>query len=456
MPKPLRVLIVEDSEDDMFFALQELKRGDYQPEFERVETLGNLSTALDRQVWDLILSDHSLPGFTSLHALELLKNRQYDIPFIILSGVIGEEVAVQAMKAGANDYVMKNALGRLVPSIDRELREASSRRVRRQAEKALRRSQYDLNDFFENAPIAMHWAGPDGTILRVNWAGLALLGYGQHEYLGHSISEFFIDKEAAGEILQKLQSGKSLLDYEAQFRAANGDVKDVRINANGLFEEGKFIRSRWFLSDVTDRKQFEKTSAYLGAIVESSDDAVIGTDLEGVIQSWNSGAARMYGYSAAEAKGKSMRILVPEASPENPGELIQQMLDGKLVDHHESIRIRQDGRTLPVSITLSPIKDSQQNIIGISAIERDITERRQEEEERLYLIDELSRALANVKTLRGLLPICGTCKRVRDDHGYWNKLESYIADHTMAEISHGICPECQAQFESHQNELAAK
>src|ERR1017187_5991537 len=167
MSKPLRVLILEDSEDDMFFALQELRKGDFSPDYERVETLPAFTNVLDRQVWDLILSDHALPGFTSLHALKLLKNRQYDIPFIILSRVIGEETAVEAMKAGANDYVMKDAIGRLVPSIERELREASSRRVRRQAEKALRRSQYDLNDFFENAPIGMHWAGPDGTILRV-------------------------------------------------------------------------------------------------------------------------------------------------------------------------------------------------------------------------------------------------------------------------------------------------
>src|SRR5580698_10007409 len=112
MPRLLRVLIIEDSEDDMFFALQELKRGDFNPEFERVDTLSGLTSALDRQVWDMILSDHSMPGFTSLHALEILKQRQYDIPFIILSGVIGEEVAVQAMKAGANDYVMKNTLSR--------------------------------------------------------------------------------------------------------------------------------------------------------------------------------------------------------------------------------------------------------------------------------------------------------------------------------------------------------
>ena len=117
MPKLLRVLIIEDSEDDAFFTVQELARGGFDPEFERVDTLSSLDAALDRQVWDVIISDHSLPGFTSFQALALVKNRQRDIPFIIVSGVIGEEMAVKAMKAGASDYFMKGSLaGRFCPS----------------------------------------------------------------------------------------------------------------------------------------------------------------------------------------------------------------------------------------------------------------------------------------------------------------------------------------------------
>jgi sigma-B regulation protein RsbU (phosphoserine phosphatase) len=446
MPKPLRVLIVEDSEDDMFFALQELRRGDFSPEFERVETLPSFTNALDRQVWDLILSDHDLPGFTSLHALKLLKNRQYDIPFIILSGVIGEETAVEAMKAGANDYVMKDSVGRLVPSIERELREASSRRVRRQAEKALRRSQYDLNDFFENAPIGMHWSGPDGAILRVNWAELEMLGYGQQECVGSPISEFFVDQNAATFVLDHLQQGKSLMDYEARLRSKNGTIKEARINANGLWDDGKFIRSRWFIKDVTGRRQVEEAVAFLGAIVESSEDAIIGTNLEGGIISWNDGATRMYGYTAEEAKGRSFYFLVPPEIAEEPMANYRQMLEGKKVNRQESLRLHKDGWTLPVSCTLSPIKDALGKILGVSAIERDISAQRRDEEERLSLIQELSHSLANVKTLRGLLPICATCKKIRDDQGYWNQLESYVAEHTMAEFTHGICPDCQVQM----------
>jgi len=444
----LRALIVEDSEDDMFFTVQELTRGGFDPECERVETLTAMDSALARQIWDVVISDHSMPGFTSFQALDLLKLRQYDIPFIIVSGAIGEEMAVKAMKAGANDYVMKNALGRLVPSIERELIDASNRRILRQSEKALRRSQYDLNDFFEYAPLSLHWAAPDGTILRVNATELRMLGYSEREYLGHSIAEFFVDKRAATDAIRQLRGGETLNNHETRLRCKDGSVKDVQISANALWDDGKFIRSRWFTLDITDRKQYEQASAYLGAIVESSEDAIIGTDLKGIIVSWNTGATQMYGYTAAEARGRSIRMLAPPNRPEESSDSFTQILEKKQVDRYETFHLRQDGQIIPVSVTRSPIKDAEGKIIGVSAIERDITRRKMEEQERLFLIQELSRALANAKTLRGLLPICATCKKIRDDRGYWNQIESYIAEHTEAEFSHGICPDCQSQIES--------
>lgn len=457
MPKPLRVIIVEDSEDDAFFTVQELSRCGFEIEFERVDTLAALDAALNHRAWDLVISDHSMPGFSSFDALELIKRQQRDIPFIIVSGVMGEETAVKAMKAGASDYFTKGSLGRLGPSIERELAEASNRRIHRQAEKALRRSQYDLNDFFENAPMNLHWAAPDGTILRVNAAELAMLGYGQTEFLGHSITEFFVDKRAGEDALQQLRAGEPLSDYETQLRCKDGTIKEARIHANGLWDDGKFIRSRWFTVDVTDRKQYEQTSAYLGSIVESSEDAIIGTDWEGKIISWNTGATRMYGYTAAEATGHSLRMLHPPSHPGESPDPAAQILKGQTVDHHESLRLRKDGEVIPVAVTRSPIKNSQGKVIGISAIERDITQSKIEEQERLNLIQELSQALAKVKSLRGLLPICASCKKIRDDRGYWNQLESYLAEHTDAEFTHGICPDCHAQLRAElETQLADK
>jgi len=130
-PKALRLLVVEDSPDDTLFLVRELRRGGYAPSWERVDTAAAMSEALDRQNWDLVVADFSMPQFNALSALELLRAKGGDQPFIIVSGTIGDELAVKAMKNGAQDYILKGNLSRLVPAVDRELREAIERRERK-------------------------------------------------------------------------------------------------------------------------------------------------------------------------------------------------------------------------------------------------------------------------------------------------------------------------------------
>jgi diguanylate cyclase (GGDEF)-like protein len=144
MSKPIRVLIVEDSENDARLLIRELRRGGFASEFERVDTAEAMAAALANGSWDLVVSDYSMPRFSGIAALELLKQSGLDLPFIIVSGAIGEDVAVAAMKAGAHDYIMKANLQRLVPAIERELREAEVRRERKRSEEKLRYlAQYD-------------------------------------------------------------------------------------------------------------------------------------------------------------------------------------------------------------------------------------------------------------------------------------------------------------------------
>jgi diguanylate cyclase (GGDEF)-like protein len=138
MSKSLRILIVEDSEDDARLLLRELQRGGYQVTHQRVETAEALNAALDRQVWDIVISDYSMPQFSGSAALALVQKKGLDLPFIIMSGTIGEEIAVETMRAGAHDYIMKNNLTRLIPVIERELIEATNRRERRQSEEMVK------------------------------------------------------------------------------------------------------------------------------------------------------------------------------------------------------------------------------------------------------------------------------------------------------------------------------
>src|ERR1700719_3329894 len=131
MGAPLRLLMVEDSEDDAAMLLRELRRGGYDVIHERVETSDALIAALNNQKWELVISDHSMPHFSGLDALNILRSHGSEVPFIFVSGTMGEEAAVAALKDGAQDYLMKTSLKRLVPAVQRELREATQRRERK-------------------------------------------------------------------------------------------------------------------------------------------------------------------------------------------------------------------------------------------------------------------------------------------------------------------------------------
>jgi signal transduction histidine kinase len=138
---PLRVLIVEDSEEDAELIILELKRGGYDPVFQRVDNAADMARALETGSWDVVLSDYSMPCFSVAEALSVVQDQGMDVPFVIVSATIGEEAAVAAMKAGAHDYILKHRLGRLVPAVERELRESNLRRERRQLEEQLHHAQ---------------------------------------------------------------------------------------------------------------------------------------------------------------------------------------------------------------------------------------------------------------------------------------------------------------------------
>src|SRR5712691_10772881 len=141
MSVPLRILMIEDSEDDAALLVRELRRGGYDVSHERVDTPAAMSSALDKQKWDLVISDHSMPHFSGVDALKLLRQKGSEVPFIFVSGTMGEEAAVAALKDGAQDYLMKSNLRRLVPSVQRELREAEERCEHKQLERHMRQLQ---------------------------------------------------------------------------------------------------------------------------------------------------------------------------------------------------------------------------------------------------------------------------------------------------------------------------
>jgi len=186
---------------------------------------------------------------------------------------------------------------------------------------------------------------------------------------------------------------------------------------------------------------------FLAAIVESSEDAIYGKNLDSVIVSWNPAAERLFGYRAEEIIGRSIVTLFPQNRRDEMLDILAGVRRGDVVGVQETERLHKSGRIIPVTVTVSPVRNTAGEIIGASAIARDISQQKQAEFERQQLIQSLSEAVKHVRTLTGLLPICATCKRIRDDRGYWQQVETYLSQHSEITFTHGICPECAGEYE---------
>ncbi len=262
MSKPLRVLIVEDSEDDTELLLRELRRSDYDLTHERVETAPAMRAALARQPWDLVIADYSMPHFSAPAALALLKESGFDLPFIIVSGTIGEERAVAAMKTGAHDYLIKGHLARLVPVIERELREARIRWERRQAEAALQDRERYFRALIENISDVIATLDASGRIIYVSPALTRVLGYTPAEHIGHNAFDLLhpndlqANEELFGRFLQQPGAGK-IIQFRAQHK--DGSWRWLEATIRNLLHEPAVQAVVTNLRDITGRKQVEET-----------------------------------------------------------------------------------------------------------------------------------------------------------------------------------------------------
>ena len=260
----LRLLIVEDSVDDALLTVRELTRAGYEVTFERVETAAAMAAALKQHTWDLVLADYSLPQFSGIAALELLKSTGLDIPFLIVSGSIGEDLAVEVMKSGASDYLMKGNVKRLMPSVQRELREAEVRRQRRQAEEALRDSEARKAAIFDSALDSIISINHEGKIIEFNPQAEITFGYKRETVIGQQIDKLIIPpalrarhREALARYLSTGAASVIGKRIELTAMRSNGSEFPVELSLTSISTKTQPMFTA-YIRDLTEQKKQEE------------------------------------------------------------------------------------------------------------------------------------------------------------------------------------------------------
>jgi PAS domain S-box-containing protein len=380
MSTSLRALIVEDSENDALLVLRELRRGGYDVTWERVETAETMRAALDRQPWDIVISDYKMPHFTGLEALNLLRAGGVDLPFILVSGTVGEDMAVQAMKAGANDYLMKGKLGRLVPAVERELRDAAGRREHKRADTALAAEQTLLTNLLKTSPDNIYFKNRQSRFVRVNDMMAQYFGVrSPKDMVGKSDFDFFSEehaRQAYEDEQQVIRTGKPIIGLVEKETWPDGRVTWVSTTKVPLRDaDGNFTGLVGISRDITERKRADDHIREQAALLDEASDCIYVVTLDSTILYWNRAAEHIYGWPAAAAVGRKTTDLIATIKPPVADLIAAVVQNGGWSG--ERRQTTKAGRPVDMWSRLTLLRDDQGQPEKILVINTDITAKKE-------------------------------------------------------------------------------
>ncbi len=406
--EPFARLLVADDNADMREYLARTLRQHYQ-----VDLATNGEEALERVRAthpNLVISDIMMPRLDGFGLVAALRRDPLtrSTPIVLLSARAGEEARIEGIQAGADDYLVKPFSARELLASVASLLQLS--RLRRDSERALEHQIQQHLTLINQAPLGIYLLDADLRFVEVNPIARPVFGDVPGGIIGRSFGEVvhrmwptdyaeelvrtFQETLATGEPHLTSDSGGQRLDR------ASVEYYEWRVDRITL-PDGRFGLVSYF-RDVTEQRQAFAARAYLAAIVDSAGDAIIAKNLDGVIQSCNAAALRLFGYSSDELLGQSVRILIPPERQSEEDEILERLRRGERIEHFETVRLTKDGRRLDLALTISPVRDERGRIIGASKIGRDITAVRQAEAERIRLLQEnaaVTETLNNVGAL---------------------------------------------------------
>ncbi len=381
IPIPLNALIVEDSDDDTLLLVDHLAGAGFQVHWRRVDNPDDMEASLEKESWDMVFSDYTMPRFRGDMALEITRRHDPDLPFIFVSGTIGEDAAVASMKAGAQNYVMKHNLSRLAPTVRRELEDARARRELRRTEEALRKLSMAVEQTADSVCIT----DPEGRIEYVNPAFEHLTGFASWEALGRA-PNLVKYEQTPSEYFQRmwaiLLSGEVFRDTLVN-RRKNGELFYEEKTITPLTEESGRISH--FVStgrDVTERMHDEAARARLVTILEATTDFVATADAQGYLLYLNTAGRGMLGLGPGhDISGMHLADCHSEWGAQHLRRIALPSAGRDGVWEGENALRGDPDQDISVSQVILAHRDENGNLAFYSTIARDITERKHYEAE---------------------------------------------------------------------------
>ncbi len=375
MGKPVKILIIEDSQDDAELAIQALRRSGFDPTYRLVRQPGELEGALRSERWDAVISGFMMPGFKGIDVLGVFRSRDAETPFILVSGSIGEHAAVDAIKAGASDWVMKDRLARLVPALEREMRATALRAAQRQSEHDLVESEKRFRELFDGIPLPV-WVFDIETLrfLGVNAVACRTYGYTREEFLALTLRDVRPPEDIAAMELQVRRTTGALNAGIWRHRKKDGTIFFAEIISHNATFQGREARYACVI-DVTQRLQAEEGIRKLSQAVEQSPAATVVTDTEGRIEYVNPKFTEVSGYAAEEVIGKTPAVINSGLTPPGVYQDLWKTIKSGASWRGTLRNRRKNGELYWEDEFISPLKNERGEIVNFIAVKEDITAR---------------------------------------------------------------------------------
>jgi len=405
MQSPLHILMLEDQPEDAALIENELRRAGIRFEACRVDTRDAFLRSIEDSKPDLILSDHGLPAFDGLAALTVARRRCPEVPFVFVTGALGEEFAIRIFEGGATDYVLKHHIGELAPAVRRALRWAREQRRAHEHQVEIQRNEECYRLLVESVrDYALYMLDTNGRVTTWNSGAELVEGFRSRDAVGKSLHELFPDEMPQEKLDRILHTASALGKYEEESWRTRRD--GTRYWSNVVFTairdaDGRLRGFAKVARDLTERRQYvdalRRSELRTRAVVETALDAVVLMDKDGLVQEWNPAAERMFLYRRSDVIGRRMAELIvpPYLRQAHYLGMARYLSEGKSVvlgQRYETIALRADGTEFPVEVAITELPtDGPRMFTGYIS---DITERKRSEDQMKLFSQELEQQVA--------------------------------------------------------------